>query len=223
MYLLDINVFAGANYFIGDGSPRTEQAAHALLLMIHHTFTRRPRVTVDEDENDPGATHLTLSLDTHKEHGSTTTNKVHNAIQRAQSRLDPQINTTPLGFWLTEQKKQTTTAATNNLCFYRLPYQSPSCRYCSLENFLEYFTCSCLSVWPATAAKKTSSNWTTKRLHLGKPLLFSFFGVNWGTMGTRRAERLRRTLFGRREIPEFNPGISEQLFLSLSLFYTALD
>jgi hypothetical protein len=53
-------------------------------------------------------------------------------------------------------------------------------------------------------------------LHLGKPLLFSFFGVNWGTMGIRRAERLRRTLFGKREIPEFNSGISEQLFLSLS-------
>ena len=38
-HLLTLHTLARANYFTGDGSPRTEQASHALLLMTPYTTT----------------------------------------------------------------------------------------------------------------------------------------------------------------------------------------
>jgi hypothetical protein len=171
--ILGINVFAGTNYITGDGSPRTEQAAHTLLLMIHHTFTRRPqnhRIT----KTNPTLEHLiSPSLDTHKELGSNTTplpTKFTTRYNGAQSTRSANQYCT-LRIWLKEQKQLSRRQPTISVSIGS--YQSPSCRYCSLKNFLEYFTCSCLSGL-ATAAEKPSSNWTTKRLHLGKLLLSSF-------------------------------------------------
>jgi hypothetical protein len=154
--ILVINVSASANNITGDGSPRTEQAAHALLLMIHHTFTRRPRTTVSRGRKRPWRN------SSHPLSWLTQGTRFHHNQQSSQRDTTSAKSTRPANQYYTLRVLAHGAEEANyhggnqqSLFLSALTKALPVVIALSKLSWILYLFLSVCLVWPATAAKKT--------------------------------------------------------------------